>query len=199
MKFKSMLMSGLLVVSCLPLLAQSNAPAPPSNLTNAAPPSLLSQQSFAQTAYSYFTAFNTNLAPFSANAPYEVWTGAAYQSGVNLGVQLAAEANPFKGATGIMLGEVSTFAPQVGTIADEEFDVGWSVVHYDTRLTFGGAGLYCFGSDSEANKGLKGGAFAEVQKALTANTFAGLRGEGVFGGGSKGNSLIVSLEAGATF
>ena len=177
---------------------------PPASMTASAdqPATLASQQSFIQSGYDYFTSFNTNLGgasgPFNTNSDYQVWMGAAYQSGVNLGVQLAAEANPFKGAPGLMVGEVSTFAPQVGTIADQELDFGWSIVHIDTRLTAGGAAAYCFGSDTEANKGLKGGFFAEVQKALTQNTFSGLRGEGLFGSG-KGNQLIVSLEVGATF
>lgn len=164
-----------------------------------APPQVTTPQGFIQSTVGYFTSFDTNSQTFSTNSQYEFWTGAAYQSGVNLGAEVAFEAKPFAKAPGLTLGEVSTFAGVIGTISQEEVDVGWSIDHYDVELTLGAAGVYAFQNDTEAAKGIHGGIYAEVKKALTANTFAGTRLEGVFGSNSGANQLVVSLFAGFTF
>jgi hypothetical protein len=156
-------------------------------------------QSFLTTVEGYFTSFNTNLTTFGTNAPYEAWAGVAYQAGLRLGANLALEAKPFSGAPGFMIGSVSTLADTVGTIAQQEVDVGWSIVHYDVELTAGGAALYTFQDGYDKNgKGMNGGVFVEAKKALTENTFAGIRAEEVFGSG-RANQPILTLFGGFTF
>lgn len=183
------LFASVLIAAALPLasLAQTNT-------ASTAPPST---QSFVASVEDYFTAFNTNSQTFATNSPYEIWTGAAYQSGINLGAQIGIEGKPFSKYPGLELGSVTTLASTVGTLAQEEVDLGWSIVHYDVELTLGAGAIDTF--TGQADAGFKGGVFAEVKKALTANTFAGTRIEGIFGSGSKADQPVVSLFAGFTF
>lgn len=186
---RQLVIASILVLLAMPVAAQTNAPLS----TNATP------QSFLSTVEGYFTSFNTNLATFSTNAPYESWAGVAYQAGLRLGANLAVEAKPFSGAPGLMLGSVSLLADTVGTIAQQEVDVGWSIVHYDVEVTLGAAGMYTFQNGYDAyGKGLNGGIFVEAKKALTANTFAGVRAEEVLCSG-RANQPILTLFGGFTF
>jgi hypothetical protein len=162
--------------------AQTNAPAP-------AP----TPQSFLTSAESYVTGFNTNLDTFSTNCPLELWTGGAYQSGLNLGAQVGLEAKPFSQWPGLTLGSVSTMAGIGGTFASQEADAGYSIVHYDVEFSAGLGGVYDF-----QTSGARGAVYAEIKKALTQNTFAGLRLEGLFGG-STSSQPVVSIFAGFTF
>lgn len=155
-------------------------------------------QSFIQSVEAYFSSFDTNSQTFSTNSPYELWTGAAYQSGINLGAQIGVEARPIAKYPGLMIGSVSTLSSTVGTIAQEELDFGYSIRHYDVELTLGAGAVDTFAGGS-ASPGFKGSVFAEVKKALTANTFAGMRIEGLFGGGSKANVPMFGVFAGFTF
>ena len=74
-------------------------------------------QTFWTTAIGYISSFNTNLPTFWASSSnyYQAWIGAGYQSGLNLGVQLGIEAQPFSAVRGLTLGSVTTLAAQVGT------------------------------------------------------------------------------------
>ena len=159
------------------------------SLTNtSAPPSanelaLETPQAFLTTAVGYVSSFNTNY-NFTTNSQYEVWTGVSYQSGVNLGAVIGAEAKPFKSVPWLMLGEVSTLAPQVGTIATEEIDLGYSAHYIDTEFSFGLCGVDKFHADGLGYPaGLRGGALVEIKKDLSANTYAGVRLNETFGKG----------------
>lgn len=186
-----MLASAILISGfCL----QDSGQAQTTNGPTAAPPT--TPQGFLQSVETYFTAFDTNSQTFSTNANYELWTGAAYQAGINLGAQFGIEARPIKKWPGLMLGSVSTLADTIGTIAQEEVDFGYSIRHYDVELTLGAGAVDTFAGGS-AKPGFKGGVFAEVKKALSKNTFAGTRIEGLFGG--KASQPIVAIFAGFTF
>jgi hypothetical protein len=162
------------------------------------PPSGPSTTNFFQTIESYFTAFNTNLATFAGtNANYQLWTGVGYQSGINLGADIGLEAQPFN--NGLTIGSVSTLSSTVGTIAQQEADIGWSVIHYDVRLTFGGAMTETFQSGALGDRGLGGGFYVQVEKALTANTFAGTRLKESFGSGQHASQPYLGFFAGFTF
>lgn len=151
-------------------------------------------QSFGTSFVNYFSSFNANLTnTFSTNQPYQVWLGASYQSGVFLGGLIGFEAQPFSGCRGLTLREVSTLAPTVGTLAGEEFDIGYSISYVDTRLTaFTGAHYDIVGDSMQAAFGI------EVEKALTQNTFAGLFAEGITHD-TKNGQLIIGFVTGATF
>jgi hypothetical protein len=192
------------IISCAALLCLSSASTlnaqtatnlPVATATNAA---TATPANFFATVESYFTAFDTNNQTFGTNTHYEMWTGTAYQSGINLGAQFGLEARPFTKLPSLTIGAISTLANSVGTLAEQEIDLGWSIRHYDVELTLGGGGMDAFHGGSEAT-GLKGTIFAEVKKALSANTFSGIRLEGVFGSGQKANQPIVGPFAGFTF
>ena len=153
-------------------------------------------QSFGATALQYFTTFNPALTnAFSTNQPYEAWIGASYQTGVFLGGQVGLGGQPLQGTLhGLTLRNVATLAPVVGTLADEEFDLGYSITHVDTRLTVF-AGLH---DDIQNHNSLQGAFGVEVQKALTDNTFAGIYLEGITHD-TKNGQLIVGFETGARF
>lgn len=190
---KTLLSIIALLAALLPVTAQTILPTAGTNTQVTAP--LPTLQSFGQTAIGYFTTFNPNLTnTFSTNQPYEAFIGASYQSGVYLGGLIGLEAQPLSGSYhGITLREVSTLAPQVGTLADAEFDIGWSYTHVDTRITaFVGAHWDIQSDETQAAFGV------EIQKALTQNTFAGLFAEGVTHD-TKNGQLIIGLETGATF
>lgn len=183
MRFKVLTLLTLTVSIALfaePAEAQTNPPVP-------------TPQSFISTAESYVTSFNTNLTTFGTNAPLELWTGAAYQSGLNLGAQVGLEYKPLAKWPGLTLGSVTTMAGIGGTFAEEEADIGYSIEHYDVEFSAGIGGVYDF-----QDSGMRGAVYAEIKKALTQNTFAGARIEGLFGG-SKSSQPIVSIFAGFTF
>jgi hypothetical protein len=171
----------------LALLALAAVSAQAQTNTNTSP------QSFFGTAFDYVTKFNTNLTTFGTNSPYELWMGAAYQSGLNIGAQVGLEAKPFSGVPGLTLGSVTTMAGIGGTFAEQEADLGYSIVHYDTEFGVGLGGVYGFQENT-----FQGAIYAEIKKAMTQNTFAGTRIEGVFGSG-KPSQPIVSVFAGFTF
>lgn len=176
---------------------------PPASMTTPASPAqpapiAAMPQGFIASVESYFSSFDTNSQTFSTNAPYQLWTGAAFQGGINLGAQVGIEGNPISKWPALSLGSVSTLAATVGTIAQEEFDIGYSIRHYDVRLTLGMGVVDTFhGGDGAA--GIKGSIFASVEKALSANTFAGVRVEGLFAGGSKANVPMFGIFGGFTF
>jgi hypothetical protein len=197
---KKMLMT-IMTAACLalPCLAQTTNSAGQTVNTNTPQASM---QSFMTTAEQYVTSFNTNLPTFWAASSnnYQLWTGISYQSGVNLGITLGVEAQPFSGSLhGLTLGSVSTLASQVGTIAQQEADLGWSIVHYDVRITAGGAFIYTFQNGSLGEKGAGGGFYLQLEKALTQNTFAGLRVMEKFGQGQSASKPFLGIFAGAVF
>ena len=164
--------------------------------TNAAAPT---PQSFISTVTSYFSSFNTSLDTFGTNGQYAVWTGAAWQSGINLGAAVGFEAHPFAKAPGLMLGEVTTFAGVVGSIAQEEVDFGWSLTHYDVQASFGLCGADTFHVENGDAAGIKGGFFVEVAKAATENTFYGARLNEFAAFHGHGQQPPITLFAGFTF
>ena len=171
--------------------AQTN---PPSTSATTAP----TQESFFSTVEGYFTSFNPALTN-AVDQKYKMWTGVEWQSGVRLGADLGIEARPFSGkASGLTLGEVTTFADTIGTIAQEEFDLGWSINYVDTEITIYGCGVDTFSDGYGTAKGGNGGVGVEFKKALSQNTFAGIRATEVFAG-HMGNKPLVCLFAGFAF
>lgn len=148
--------------------------------------------------YNYFTGFNTNLtAAFSTNNNYEAWMGASYQSSVFLGGTIGLEAQPISKLHGLTLRNVETLAPQVGTLAAADFDLGYSFVYVDTRTTpFVGLDLLNkIGSENQPESACF--AFGcEFQKAISQNAFTGIYVEGLTR--TKG-ALIIGFTTGVTF
>jgi hypothetical protein len=204
----SLILASILLISTAPARAQTgNAPTALPKLTatnslgqiSASTNMIPTPETFFDDVESYFTSFNTNLTTFTGSNYYQMWTAIEYQSGINLGVSFGLEAQPFSGARGLTLGSVSALAPAIGTIAAQEFDVGWSITHYDVRVTAGGLVGYTFESASAAEKGIGGGVFVEAEKALSDTTFAGIRLEEKFGGGNHANQPYLFLQTGFVF
>jgi hypothetical protein len=111
---------------------------------------------------------------------------------------MAIEARPFTNAPWATIGEVTTFADTVGTIAQEEVDVAYTYTHIDAQFTAGGCAVDTFSDGYGTGKGMNGGLFFEFKKALTANTFAGARLTELFLD-HMGNKPLVAIFAGFTF
>jgi hypothetical protein len=190
---KKLITIAAIIASVLAGEAQTNAPLPSVSATN-----IPTQESFVSTVEGYFTSFN----PANTNAvdqKYKMWTGVEWQSGIRLGADLGIEARPFSGkASGLTLGEVSTFADTVGVLAQEEIDLGWSINYIDTEITAGGCGVDTFDDGYGTGKGGNGGVFIEFKKALSQNTFSGLRATELFAG-HMGNKPLVVIFAGFSF
>jgi hypothetical protein len=134
--------------------------------TNSAP------QQFYTMAFQYFTSFDTNLLTFQTNYHGCAWAGADYQSGVNVASSLGLEYGVYKSA---VVESVTRNAAIAGTILSQQIDLGLSYTLFDTQLT-GGAGLdYNFANAGSTRQGVNAVLFAEVKKAMTQSTFAGLR------------------------
>ena len=125
-------------------------------------------QSFYQTAFSYFTTFNTNLTTFQ-NDRADLWTGPVYKSGLNFADDLGLDIL-FKKGGGFYAEGVMRNAGVAGTIVSMRGGIGYAITKYDTRLSGGINGGY----DLDANKGTAE-VYADLKKSLTENTFAGLR------------------------
>jgi len=126
---------------------------------------------FFNTTMNYFTSFNTNLSgTFGTGKRVDVWTGGAYQSGVNFGDDLGIDFSFSSGGGGIYAEEVTRNASIAGTIVNQRAGLGYAYVHIDTKLSIGVNGGY----DFNARKPLAE-VYGDVRKALTDNTFSGLR------------------------
>jgi len=170
-----------------------------STATPAPAPASVTPQSFFATVESYVTSFDTNSQTFGTNSPWEIGAGASYQQGLNLGGTAFIEWKPF-GGKGFVVGDVSTFAGVVGTVAQQEVDLGYAFRHYDLELTFGALGIDTFhplGNGVPA--GLKGGVFLEAKKALTQNTFLGVKVQDQWGAKGTGAQPVATLFTGFTF
>jgi hypothetical protein len=183
-----------LVGSIAILNAQSN-----NTLIVTTPGGLSTNGNFFATAFNYFTSFNPALTnTFSTNNGYQAWIGASYQTGVYLGGVVGLESQPLQGSLhGLTLRTVETLAPQVGTLSDAEFDLGYSFTHIDLRIT------PFVGVDDNILGHATGCAFGvELEKALTDNTFAGIYFEGKSDDGNrttKQGQLVIGIFGGATF
>lgn len=200
---KLRILTTIAAISCsLACEAQTNAPStnqvsvPASTLpaagtlsTNANPFTMI---------YGYFTSFNTNLtATFATNNDYQVWMGASYSASVFLGGTLGEEVQPFSGLHGLTFRGVETLAPQVGTLADVEVDVGYAFSYIDTRSLFfvGGDLANKNGSQNQPESGSFSFG-AEFEKAIAPNAFSGIYLEGRTR--TKG-ALLVGVNTGVTF
>jgi hypothetical protein len=155
-------------------------------------PGALSTNSFLQNALAYFSSFNTNSTTF-INANYQVFTGVKFQSGINEGALLGVEAQPFTNINWLTFRDVATLADTVGTVSENEFDIGAFFVHYDLRFgAFAGVDTIIQKNRWTPILGL------EAQKALTANSFMGVAVERRIDDHDRG-ALTEFLEAGFTF
>ncbi len=115
----------------------------------------------------YFTSFNTNSTTFSAENA-EVWASADYQSGLNFaagfGVQYELPAN-------VTLESYTRNAGVAGTIVSENIGAGYVLFKkYDTKIVAGVDGGWRWDLERPDLE-----VYLDARKALTANTFAGVR------------------------
>lgn len=158
---------GACLLGLVPAMGQMTARG--QSVTNAAPVT----EQFYQQAFGYLTSFNTNLTTFtSTNFHGSIWAGADYQSGVNVASSLAAEVPVYKA---LSLDAVVRNADVAGTLLSAQSDVGvnWSV--FDTQITAGIGLGDNFSAVGGVPSGLYASVFGEVKKAMTQNTFAGVR------------------------
>lgn len=171
------------------LLALAGAPSVEAQ-TNTIP----TPDSFITSVEKYFSSQNTNAAEAVQfdTVRGTIWTGAEYQSGVNIDSTLCIEYRPF---TNLSVGSLTRNAGIAGTIDGEQIDLGWNINKFDTQLTLGVGGGYDF-----YHKDGVVAVYGEIKKALTAHTFAGMRLEEDlnFHGGTP-PVPIVGVFAGFTF
>jgi hypothetical protein len=162
----------LLAVFCFSASAQTSTVF---NSTNepiaSAPPDSI--PSFFSSIGNYFGHYNTNPtnAIQFASARMTLWTGADYQQGVNVDSVAGVEFRPFTNYP-VSIASVTRNAAIAGTVDSEQFDVQYDINHYDTQLSLGVGG-----GENFLNKTPFVSVYVEVKKALTANTFAGIRAE----------------------
>ena len=150
-------------------------------------------QNFLQSTLNYFTSFDTNSTTFGTNGNFQAFTGVKFQSGINEGAVLGIEAQPFKGLSWFTLRDMATMADTVGTVAENEIDIGAFWTHNDVR--FGGF----VGADTLIQKDRWTPILGiEVQKALTKNAFSGIDLGRRIDDKDRG-ALALILEAGFTF
>ncbi len=130
--------------------------------TNAPP---ATPQSFVTSVQSYFTSFDTNSTTFS-NRKFDLWTGMDYVQGVNTAASLGLE---YQISSGFAVESVTRNAGIAGIILSQQGGIGYSIVHYDTKIT----GYLDGGYDFDGKR-----TFAEIgvraKKALSANTYLGI-------------------------
>ncbi len=188
----------LITLSLLALCWQGNAQ------TNTTPPTN-PEQTFFQSVGAYFTSFNSDLNTFHKEQDrFDIIAGPENQQGVGITAVLAGRWNFYRkgdntNSLQLSFGGAMRNADIAGTILSEEGEFALSLVKYDTKLTFGtGAGY---------SRQFKSGytpLFAEVTKALTPNTFAGLRITHDFyfkgsGSATKANTPKLLIVTGFTF
>lgn len=151
------------------------------------------EQTFFNSVGDYFTSFNTNLLTFQKNK-FEVWTGVAYQQNVDVANVLGVDFDVKKGGGFYVEGTMAN-AGIAGTVLNLAGGGGYSIVKYDTRLSFGVNGGYDFQIKQPIVE-----IYGDVRKSLTENTFAGLRlsYETSFSGASPHAPLVLGL-VGFTF
>lgn len=136
--------------------------------TNNVPPA--TPQSFFGTVQQYFTSANTNFDLSQGKA--ELWTSMAYQSGLNFAADLGLRYRLSKpgAASGFAVESVTRNASIAGTIVSQQVGVSYCLYNHDIEISGGIDGGY----DFQKSSGLFT-VFLDARKALTENTFAGLR------------------------
>lgn len=157
----------LLVAVSLGVSLASSAHAQSSSVFN----STNATGSFIQSFEGYFVSFNTNAAQAAQfeNVRGTIWTGAEYQSGVNIDSVLGIEYEPWTNKN-LFIGSVTRNAGIAGVIVSQEIDFGIHIKKFDTEIGLGVGG----GFDFAHHSGM-GDIFADIKKSVTAHTFAGLR------------------------
>lgn len=130
------------------------------------------QQTFLQTTATYFTSFNTNLLTFRTNDTIDVMTGPEYNQGLNVDDLLAGRWNAWHPSPSLNIGPSVTFrnAGIAGTLVSVGAGPFLSIVHWDAKLTLGIEPGYSWMTHHAYIE-----PHADVEKALTDNTYGGLR------------------------
>lgn len=145
-------------------LAQGNGTSPA--LTNAVP---TSPQSFVDSSILYFTGHNpdTNI---NFSSKVELWTGTAYQSGINFADDVGVRFKLNPAASGFAFEGDIRNAGIAGTIVSAVAGGAYVVYSQDIEWSVGADVGYRFQNNSPL-----GVVYADVRKMLTLNTFSGLR------------------------
>lgn len=125
------------------------------------------QQTFFKSFVEYFTQFDTNSTTFKTDR-VDVYTGVVQDSAVTAD-SLIVDLNFSKGGGFYGEGEVRN-ATIAGVIVEANVGGGYSIVHYDAKFSLGVNGGYDFRQGDPVII-----FYADIKKALTENTFAGLR------------------------
>jgi hypothetical protein len=121
--------------------------------------------SFFQSAQGYFTSFNTNLTTFSAHTG-ECWTGVD-QSQDTLSAVLGLSVDVSKS---FIAEAVFRNANVAGTLLTAGAGGAYRIVKFDTQILLGFDAGYRFDTDKPYVE-----PFVDLRKALSENTYAGLR------------------------
>lgn len=118
---------------------------------------------FFQSTLDYFTTFNTNLTTFQTDR-VNIWADAAT---VDASTTRASFGACVKVYDAFDVESITRNGAVGGTVVSEQGGVGYSLVHYDTKLTIYGHAGWRF--DTRQTYGCPG---LRVMKALTPNTYA---------------------------
>jgi len=188
---KSILFIGLAALGlALAAPAQTNAPAMAA--TNAAP----TEGTFLNTAFNYFTAFNTNLdGTFGAHRG-SLFTGvdSIQGAGVNMANSIGLSYDLYAGTNNLRLSaeSVTRNSGVAGTLLSEQVGLGVSFIVHDAKITAyadGGYWIYDEPDRYYAEIGLR------AQKALTEHTYAWVAAAAQL----PGNRQVFSAGVGITF
>ena len=170
--------------------AQTNAPAEPA--TNAVP----TEGSFLNSAFSYFTSFNTNLDSTFGSHRGSLFTGvdSIQGAGVNMANSIGLSYDLYAGTNNLRLSveSVTRNSGVAGTLLSEQAGLGVSFIVHDARLTVyadGGYWIYDEPDRYYAEIGLR------AQKALTEHTYAWVAAAAQL----PGNRQVFSAGVGITF
>ena len=134
-KFDKAKMFGGLIAICLLATFGAMAQSATNNLpTN--PVDALSQ------ATSWITSVDTNKTWL--NSPVDIWTGANFQSGLQTSSELGGSYDAWSTSTNTALAPELLFrnAGIAGTLVSAQAGIGWSIFHYDLKLTPYASGGY---------------------------------------------------------
>ena len=159
----------VITASLLALVASVKAQTIPAQLTPATTPPAQTVPGFFSQATDWFTSTDTNNTQFQSTKG-RIWTGAEYQSGLNIASTFGAEYSISGNWRVISLTENASVA---GLIVGQKLGIGYDVVRTaGIELTPYAQGGYRWAT-ADIKAGMVGTVGVEIKKALGTRTFTG--------------------------
>jgi hypothetical protein len=138
-------------------------------------PDISTPANFFSTVLGWLTSMNPTNA-FGTNDIAEIWMGAGYVSGINVGALTGFELRPLRDFAGLQLRSVTGWAGINGVVTSQELTVGYALQEVDMQFApYVGAGYDFVSPKTDANGHAPYMALgAEIQKKMTTRTFLGV-------------------------